>query len=128
MFPIYRIKPRINRVREQPYSTTKLLKLFPKVSVGLFGLRDTLWVLLDKIGEELGTIDFVGEHGGAASGEGGMAFGSRECDEFGNTSTELVHRAFSTCFDTKAEMVGVFEFAEVADAANEVVEADEGNT
>jgi hypothetical protein len=31
-----------------------------------------------------------------------------------------------TCVDSIAEFVGVFEFAEIADAVNEVVEADEG--
>ena len=64
-----------------------LFKLLPELLICRTYLSNALWIVLDEPREELGTIDLVGEHGGAASGEGGMAFGGRECDEFGDTCT-----------------------------------------
>lgn len=74
LFPILRIKPRINRFREQPYSTTWLLKSTPKRCVVVLGLCDGFRIVFDEIRQKLRTIDFVGEHILAALLEGGATF------------------------------------------------------
>ena len=78
-----------------------LFKLLPELLICRTYLSNALWIVLNEISEELGTIDFVGEHGGTASSKGGMAFGGREGDEFLNTSTEMVNGAGSGGFDPK---------------------------
>ena len=81
LFPKYRNKFGINIDGEQVsiYKYTKntpistLFELLPEVSISRFRFGDACRILLNKPGEELGTIDFVGKHLLAALLEDGSA-------------------------------------------------------
>ena len=123
LFPILRIKPRINRVREQPYSTTWLLKSTPKRCVGVLGLCDGFRIVFDEPGEEFGTVNLLLEHLRSPCGKGCLTFIGFHCHQCLYSLAKLLNATLSTRFYSVSEFIFVFQFAEIAEKNKDVTKA-----
>ena len=122
--------------------TRLLLKFLPKTLISHADRIYRLRVVFNKIGQKFSTIDLFGQHHLTTGLEDGLALSGWHGDELLYALVEFLYstRLEGTIvatdrtigsqwsgMDTVTEFIFVFQFAEIADAANEVVEADEGN-
>ena len=119
-----------------------LFKSIPKIRCGVFNFLCGRGIVPNKPCEELGAINLVVKHLLTTGLESGSAFFGRHSDQLLNSLVELFYSTRlegtivatnrrigrkDTCVYSVTEFIGIFQFAEVTDAANEVVEADEGD-
>ena len=112
--------------------------MFPKLRICLSCFCNRLGIVLDEVGQELGAINLVGKHLLATLLEDGAMLGSIHRNQLlycliqGFRSARLnsavaladgrIVRKY-TRMNAVAEMVGVFEFAEVAEKNKDVTKA-----